>query len=256
MSVADYVPGSVCWSNIHPDTVSAYYHDSVLVMMRHEKRVNEFISLTSGPRIASARNQVVRDFLAHRRSEWLVMCDSDMVFAPNVVDVLLAGAEQEGARIVGSLCYGATVTGKMNPTLFRLVADERGKRFELYESPPPKGTMVKVDATGTGCVLIHRDVLVDIGERWAPRTAWPWFSEGELVYDGQHMEYGEDVGFCIKAGLAGHDIWVNTAAEVHHAKTQVMTPRHYRNHRRLAKQGITHEQLIDEALVYNRPEED
>jgi glycosyltransferase involved in cell wall biosynthesis len=245
---------SVCLSYIHPADVSSYFMESVVELLDYDKKVVERISLTSGPRIASARNTVVREFLANRRSEWLVMVDADMVFAPDAIEQLVAGAREKNVGIVGALCYGCTATGVMNPTLFRLVTDEQGKKFELYERVPPPG-MVKVDATGTGMILIHRDILLDIGDRWGPHSAWPWFHEGEMKYGPQMVEYGEDIGFCIRAHLQGHDIFVNTAVVANHHKPIVVTPKHYHRYLRDVKNGVTADQRLDEAMLFNNPPE-
>lgn len=256
----DFVPGTVALAYIHPADVSSFWADSMLSLVEYETKVlghpPERISLLSGPRIASARNQVVAEFLNHRRSEWLLFTDVDMAFAPNAVRTLLAAAEQVDAKIMGALCYAMTPTEVTHPTIFRLKEDEGGKRFERWDNPPPKNSVVKCDATGTGFIIIHQDVLVDIAEKWHGRTAYVWFADTELPYDGDMVEAGEDVTFCVRASVVGHQTWICTAVDVNHAKMVLVTPKHFRRYLREEKAGLTHEQRILDAMPYSRDIED
>jgi glycosyltransferase involved in cell wall biosynthesis len=245
---------TACLSYVHPAEVSAFWHDSIVELLAWDfvngRQVRERISLTSGPRIASARNEVVREFLGKRSSEWLVMVDADMVFAPDTIHRMIAAARRESAQVVGALCYGSTATGVMNPTIFRLTEDDKGRKVERFDDAPPRG-MIKCDATGTGFILIHRDVLMTIGEAFYERDAWPWFSEGSMRYDDRWVEYGEDVGFCLRARIMGIDVWVNSEVEVHHAKTKIITPADYRRYRKELKAGVTKEDRMRQYLIYN-----
>lgn len=61
--------------------------------------------------------------------------------------------------------------------------------------------MREVDAAGTGCMLIHRDVFADVGEpgRW---FRWPtWLND-----DGVLEQVSDDVDFCNRAKAAGKRI--------------------------------------------------
>lgn len=68
-----------------------------------------------------------------------------------------------------------------------------------------KGGLIRVDATGTGCLLIRLSCLEHI-ER-------PWF---EMSVNADGGPVGEDIGFCYKAAKAGKDIFVDCGVNIGH----------------------------------------
>ena len=70
------------------------------------------------------------------------------------------------------------------------------------------GGLIKVDATGTGCLLIKTECLKDI-----PR---PWF---EITTKPDGSKIGEDIGFCYKAAAAGKQIFVDCGVSIGHLAT-------------------------------------
>jgi hypothetical protein len=77
----------------------------------------------------------------------------------------------------------------------------------------PEGAVVKVDAIGAGCLLMHRTALEKM------REAYPkphqWFMES--VYAG--MEFGEDWTFCMRAANIDIPVHCHTGVDIGHAKT-------------------------------------
>lgn len=68
-----------------------------------------------------------------------------------------------------------------------------------------KGGLLKVDATGTGCLLIKLSCLKDIKR--------PWF---EMSVNDKGDPVGEDIGFCYKAAKAGKEIYVDCGVSIGH----------------------------------------
>jgi len=83
-----------------------------------------------------------------------------------------------------------------------------------YKSIPDdemySGDLVRVDATGTGCLLFNMDVFL--------KVLPPWFEFG--LRDGKPI--GEDINFCSKARASGVDIYVDTGIEVGHLVTMTV----------------------------------
>ena len=139
------------------------------------------------------------------------MVDTDMVFAADALDRLLEVADSDVQPVVGGLCFAAAD----KPVMFRLGEDGAPARVTEW----PEGALVPVDATGAACLLMHRSVLVEMGER-NQGAAYPWFVEGAATSRGALL--GEDTAFCLRARGMGVPIVVDTSVRVGHVKTSVI----------------------------------
>jgi hypothetical protein len=235
--------------------IDADFMTSTLLMFIHDFKHNQvilehgdFCDLATGPMIADGRNQIVQTFLSHpKEPEWLLMVDTDMVFGADLADRLLEHADPEHSPIVGGLCFMGGRGAKVEPTLRVLVPDgEGGAEFStMWDYPPDE--LVNVDATGAACLLIHRRVLHDLGERFGD-TPYPWFAF--TVHNGNKI--GEDVTFCLRARQAGYPIKVHTGIKVGHSKTNLIDDRAYLDWRaRTSVQGQRGAEL-DHLVRYQR----
>lgn len=189
---------------------------SVVALDRYA-RVGQIVSLITGPRIAEARNQLV-DAFATTDLDWLWFVDADMVFTADALERLLATANPATRPIVGALCF----TADEQPTMFRLTSKElESERITEWEPD----SVVEVDATGTGCLLIHRQVFVAMQRKFGrlangAENPYPWFVEGMASPKGE--AFGEDTAFCIRAKSLGFPIHVDTSVRIGHVKTRVV----------------------------------
>jgi hypothetical protein len=243
----------VAW--LFPEDVNGWFTYSIVDMMRWDAQgprhmVQEdggFITLSTGPRIAEARNQLVDIFAEkHRKAEWLLMLDSDMTFHPSLLETLIAAADPVERPIVGGLCFAG---GKMNdpyPTVYKAIQVEDGDTSyanieRVYDYP--RNAMVRVGATGGACLLMHRQALAAIGEKHRSlpnglQNPYPWFAEGVVGPKGE--PWGEDIVFCLRALQLGIPVYVHTGVQLGHRKTHTIDEVYYDNHRRaveLTKQG-------------------
>jgi hypothetical protein len=212
---------------VHPVEVATVFHLSLLKLFLHDgltrRRITGgggHISKFSSANVSSARNEAVRDFLAMARvPDWLWFVDADMEFEPTVLDDLIGSAYLDGERaadIVGGLCFGVNL-GDLFATLYGLVDDDGDVRAIRYDEYPPD-SMFQVAATGAACLLIHRSVIERMLEAGYNKV-YPWFQETEL----SGRPCGEDFTFCLRAGMLGVPVWVNTAVKVGHAKSHMLT---------------------------------
>lgn len=198
---------SVVVGYVSPGFVTTEFHDSLMHLIL-ENGIGGRISVQSGPRIATSRNTIVREFLTTNR-EWLWMLDTDMVFGSDTLQKLL-DADRE---IVGALCHGFNKDGESFPVMHEFT--ETGmRRIASY----PDNELVEVDATGAACLLVHRDVLAKM-EANADNDLYPWFQEGRTLGG---LEVGEDVCFCLKAKEQGYQIYVHTGIKCGHKKSVVI----------------------------------
>lgn len=201
----------------HNGTVAAGFMDSFDAMQRYDltrRLYDSRLAITSGVNICEARNLLVRHFLADTDAEWAWFCDSDMVFADDALHRLLAAAARTDAKIIGGLCCTVNDSG----LVLTMFADDDDDITKAALSYNPDDDVVEVAATGTGFLLIHRDVLVAIQDA-NDGSLWCWFTEGPQVSEsGQERWVGEDVTFCLKARELGFSVYVDCSVPIGHFK--------------------------------------
>jgi hypothetical protein len=210
---------------LHPGEVSAAFHLSLLKLMLHETGrvgVPPFIlaNRCASGRIIDGRNEVARDFLDRTKSEWLWFVDSDMGFASDALERLLASSDRYQRPVMGALCFGLRREStdpdthaerfRTFPTIY--VWREYGERvgFQVvadYE----RDAVSLVSATGAACILIHRDVLEAVREQYGDQ----WFS---AVTHPTGTTFSEDMSFCIRVAGIDRSIHVDTSVRTCHDK--------------------------------------
>jgi hypothetical protein len=208
-----------------PGTVDTAFHESLLNLIAADAVTTHRIiggggriSVQASANISGARNDIVRQFLDHSDAEWLWMLDTDMTFPAETLEALLENADPDRAPIVGALCFGLD-DGWLFPTLYDLRPHEESPVVRYREWPP--NAMFQVAATGAACMLIHRTVLAKIRDQAGAEfsVAFPWYQEREHGV----MKVGEDVTFCLRAGLCGFPVYVNTGVAIGHIKSHTLT---------------------------------
>lgn len=147
-----------------------------------------------------ARNQLAV-WTLEEGADWLLMIDDDMVFAPDLIDRLLA----HDVDIVGALCLQ-----RAEPYLpFCFDSDDDGILEPLdLRTYPLDGGLAEVAAVGTGAMLIRSSVF--------HRIPQPWFTITE--------DSGEDILFCRAARAHGVPIHVDLSTPVGHMTTAAVWP--------------------------------
>ena len=235
------VPGIVVL-NINPGQVSARFTQSLMQTLFFDDRSGSRIlkhgavmNYITSPRIAAARNQAMRAFLADEGPgldwAWAAWVDSDMVWSPEAIHQLVATAEAEDAGICGGLAFAGGYGAEIYPTLY-VLADEddaadtmKLERVRHY----PMGSVLSIDATGAACMVIRRDVVEKVGQEWALTpdgypNPHPWFAE--QIHRGR--EFGEDLTLCVRARKLGFKVCVDTRVQFGHEKPYLLDERAYR----------------------------
>lgn len=128
--------------------------------------------------------------------DYLFFWDSDVGLEDGFMKKMLETAYKQGAKIVCGAYKKKDDSGKY------VLGMSNEKTYEnLMSLKEPR----EVDAGGTGCMLIHRDVLMSLED--------PWFT----VVDGQNMfTMPEDFEFCRKAKLKGFKIYADPRFNTRH----------------------------------------
>jgi hypothetical protein len=195
---------------IHPGQTSGYFTQSLVNLLMYDqatdRRVVGCLNEWSSANVSTARNSLTRRFLDEYDADWLLWIDADMAFEHDALPRLLASADADERPIVGGLCFGAHF-GALFPTIYQYRDRDDGRVRTIRVNDYPLETLVRCAGTGAAFVMIHRRVLAAMRDHGF-NAAFPWFQETELA--GQPA--GEDLTFCIRAGILGFPIFVDTGS--------------------------------------------
>lgn len=210
--VAGNAPRDVTLAFPHPGNVATpFMIRTISALYCTDSRLGEVADLQTGPGIGLARNKMVRSFL-DSPCEWLWMCDTDMLFSNETLPALLSHADPEERPVVGAFCCVVN-NDVIKPSLYMAAEDADGKFGFAYLEKWPHDELIRVDATGAGCLLMHKSVFKRISEA-NPDDDGLWFAE--MIIGGNQI--GEDMSFCIRCRAAGIPVYVHTGIEVGHVK--------------------------------------
>lgn len=153
------------------------------------------------------------------------MIDSDELLSVANFDLLCSVAHEKERPIVAGLVFAAfgkptDIHQKPVPTIF-YDGPEGFVSLDAY----PKNSIFEVDAAGTGCLLIHRSVLIKMRESADENMGdkWCWFWDGPI--NGEWV--GEDLLFCRRVRALGFPITVHTGVVLPHYKGEWLDERHH-----------------------------
>ncbi len=221
--------------------------------------------------IVHSRNSLATKFVNETKCEWSLWVDDDMVIPTGNTDWMekVAGVQQPAGvapqngvdmllsrkkTIIGGLYFTRALRGEGSPCFAQAFRNKEAagrvrKRQQGWTGP------VATDWVGTGFLLVHRSVYVDIQTKYphlapeAPGKPWRFFSpsndrnaetlrrlaaakpeELEGIMAGwkenagnANAFSGEDVVFCRRAKSVGHQPWVDTDCLCGHVGATVWT---------------------------------
>lgn len=222
------VLGLITRDSIHVDTAL-----SILAASQANIGITSVQVHKHGPYLDDARNLLVQLCLDHAPPwDWLMMVDSDMVFAPADIATLIgAVASPHLTPVIGGVYANPDAKGRANPVVYRWGDFDRGdmlvpsfvqmSKKELADSQNwalVDGDVVGVGCVGTGFLAIHRSILVTLLDTYRPPFL-PWFDEP--IINGVHM--GEDMGFCRRVLDLGYPVLVHRGVRLGHHKATYLT---------------------------------
>jgi len=200
-------------------TVRAELAKRICDIVATSKRKVGFNTVKNVPHDCS-RNVIVKDFLDNPNlsgADWLLMIDSDIVPPLNILDMTLADKD-----VTTAFCrVKRNDDGVSRDIPVCLYRESEGQDYE-YDPSRMTGDLQKCDAVGTGCILIHRRVLVKMREAMKD---WPSEKKGwfRFIYDEEgKMVKGEDLDFSEKARELGFEIWFDSRFRCLHFTTAII----------------------------------
>ena len=183
-----------------------------------------------GHLLSRQRNELVSSFLDNTSAPWLLMVDTDHRVPVASFDRLVDAAHEISAPVISGLCFAAYPArpGDLYPTPVPAIYKHAAGGQYLAYNDYPRDRLVKIDAAGTGCLLMHRSALEKVREMrpegMSPR--WCFFIDGPVGEDW----YSEDLSFMRRLEAAGVPIHAHTGAIMPHLKTYTLTDAHHARH--------------------------
>lgn len=188
--------------------------------------------------IVDGRNLLAKTMCDESEADWLFMVDSDMGFAHDTIERLIEVADPDHTPIVGGLAFAHKTDGKgdfygiryrAQPTLYTF-AETDEKVGVTPRLDYPRDELVKVDATGGACVLIHRSVFVRMRERYGDS----WFDP--ITLPKGPTRFSEDLSFFLRCGFLDIPVHVHTGIKTTHDKGGVYLDEEFYDRQRAARE--------------------
>ena len=156
---------------------------------------------------ATCRNKAVADFLAHTTASHLVFVDDDVFLPVDTFQYLAESLSEPGCDVACGAYPTFKFTSSSQAYLYLTARPVGGD----WLSDWPDG-LVEIDAGGTGCMAIRRDVFAAVGFPW---FRWP---EQHDPATGTVQWVSDDVDFCAAARAKGFRVWCDGRVRPGHLK--------------------------------------
>lgn len=228
------IPGAVSVGFLHPGQVSAVFTKSLMEAMfvsagRIVTHNRGYLAKHCGAgQLVESRNKVTAAFL-EGDAEWLFFVDSDMGFAPDTIERLIAAADPVDRPVVGALCFAHKNAGDgefgavryvAQPTVYGYFEDDTTVGF-FADVDYERDALSPVSATGAACILIHRNAAEILRDRVGPE----WWTP--ITHPKGPTTFSEDLSFCFKLAACDVPLYVHTGVKTTHDKGGVFLDESY-----------------------------
>ncbi|MFA5071884.1 MAG: hypothetical protein WC511_06020 [Candidatus Pacearchaeota archaeon] len=160
--------------------------------------------------IERQRTDKCRDFFAKEMLrggfDYLLMIDDDNPIPPETLDLMLE--DDKDVVIAPILTRNPNKDGKYDLCAYYSreikIKENSLRMYDFIEKFIDEGYLHKIDAGGTGCMLIKRKVLEELAKKYEYV-----FEYGDIIVDGQRRTLSEDVEFCERVIDNGFEIWLD-----------------------------------------------
>ena len=215
----------VCIGTINDGKINAQLAiDLIHIARKRSGQFDSYIQVSNSGLITRSRNLLIKNFLEQTDAPWLLMMDSDERITLENFDKLVATAD-ENHPVVSALVFAAFFDDEEMlrpvPTIYNDIEGRGLVSIDDY----PVNQVLKIDASGTGCLLIHRSALITIQEKTTENQGkdWAWFMDGPI---GGRW-FGEDLLFSKRLASLGIPLHCHTGAILAHKKDFWLDERHH-----------------------------
>lgn len=168
------------------------------------------------------RNMIVEQFL-DTEFDYLWFLDSDIQIDNTTLYKLLDLAESGSYPVVSGIYPTIDQYGQTHPSLWHLgIKDglETMIQYEKLQDVELKGDHYEVDGVGAGCLLLSRNLLLEMRSCNKFPPAKPWF---DMEIYKSKVPMGEDYTFCLRVASLNYPIVASPVALVDHYKEIKLT---------------------------------
>ncbi len=199
--------------------------DLLQIRGKRMDKFDSFIQVSNIGLLTRSRNVLVKNFLEQTDAAWLLMFDADQRLTLDTWDLLIKTADRKERPVVAGLVFAAFTDDSDNlrpvPTIYRMLPEYGLQCIDDY----PENKVIEIDAAGTGCLLIHRDILLELQSKATENQGknWSWFVDGAI----NGTWFGEDLLFSKRLKSLGVPIHAHTGAICAHKKNFWLTDQHH-----------------------------
>lgn len=167
-----------------------------LMQLQHDGSVD----IISESLVYDARDKIAMDALASE-VDWVMWLDSDIVYQPNIIQVLMG----KNKDMITGIYHKRTAP--YTPCIYKL----EGDKLQAY-TDYPEDKLFKVEAAGFGCMLMKSKVIKAVYDKYGG-CFFPVNGVG-----------GEDLSFIRRAKECGVEVWCDSSVKCGHIGRQVIMP--------------------------------
>lgn len=167
----------------------------------------------NGNQIARQRQQLLNFWYDNMKTDWLFWVDSDIVLNLDIWEKICTTADKEKHPIVSGVYFIAKEEKGSLPVIMPCIFDDIDEFSIMYHHPLPDNQIIKVDCAGMGLVIMHRDVVTKLREKYGSESFL--FEENKVA--GEKF-VGEDISFFRKCKDLKIPVYAHTGAIAKHIK--------------------------------------
>ena len=166
-----------------------------------------------GNQIARQRQALLDFWYEKTDTDWLFWIDSDILVTQDVWQKICKTADKKTKPIVSGIYFIAKEKDDSLPILLPCIFDDIDDVTVKFHHPLPDNKVIKIDCAGMGLVIMHRDVVSKLKNKYGDK----YFLFGESNSSGDEF-IGEDIAFFRNCKKINIPVYANTGAIAKHIK--------------------------------------
>lgn len=205
---------------IDPGTVDSRFAQGLADVCLESPYIKKFIRISNN-HIPEQRYHLLRLWYEMNQTEWLLCVDSDIFITPQNVEMLLQSAHPIHKPVISGLYFiyeflkAEVSVPNCIPCIYKKI-DGVNTSIKDFE----KNSLIEIDAAGFGCVLIHRNAVTLLLEKYESNNFF-------RSVGNENFASAEDFAFFAHLKECGIQAYANTGVSVQHIKRFVLDENYF-----------------------------